>query len=133
MIEQYLSNTNEIATVLILPKILELNKAQHYRAVEDSNLGIGGVSRTPWVDRRRSSQNRVCECVWRGGRWGWPAGVAPASLPVLCASGVHGATHLHSRARARLHLHPWTGRVRALVHVRELLASIDVHVHATAS
>jgi len=27
MIEQYLSNTNEIATVLILPKILELNKA----------------------------------------------------------------------------------------------------------
>jgi len=28
MIEQYLSNTNEIATVLILPKILELNKAR---------------------------------------------------------------------------------------------------------
>jgi len=28
MIEQYLSNTNEIATVLILPKILELNKAE---------------------------------------------------------------------------------------------------------
>jgi len=28
MIEQYLSNTNEITTVLILPKILELNKAQ---------------------------------------------------------------------------------------------------------
>jgi hypothetical protein len=27
MIGQYLSNTNEIATVLILPKILELNKA----------------------------------------------------------------------------------------------------------
>ena len=27
MIKQYLSNTNEIATVLILPKILELNKA----------------------------------------------------------------------------------------------------------
>ena len=27
MIEQYLSNTNEIATVLILSKILELNKA----------------------------------------------------------------------------------------------------------
>ena len=28
MIKQYLSNTNEIATVLILPKNLELNKAQ---------------------------------------------------------------------------------------------------------
>jgi len=28
MIEQYLLNTNEIATVLILPKILELNKAK---------------------------------------------------------------------------------------------------------
>ena len=28
MIEQYLSNTNEIATVLVLSKILELNKAQ---------------------------------------------------------------------------------------------------------
>ena len=27
MIEQYLSNTNEIATVLILPKNLELNNA----------------------------------------------------------------------------------------------------------
>jgi len=31
VIEQYLSNTNEIATGLILPKILELNKALTYK------------------------------------------------------------------------------------------------------
>jgi hypothetical protein len=34
MIEQYLSNTNKIATVLILLKILEVNKAQECREGE---------------------------------------------------------------------------------------------------
>jgi hypothetical protein len=53
MIEQYLSSTNEIATVLILPKILELNKALTVKSrvtktgVIHRSRAVGEPSMTP--------------------------------------------------------------------------------------
>ena len=108
MIEQYLSNTNEIATVLVLPKILELNKDYY------ASLGLGPrldffvsvpardfctavgkpcVERRQCVERSRREYERGRRAEWSSAR----ASSIVAGRP--CLVGVAAATQRPRGAR----------------------------------
>ena len=71
MIEQYLSNTNEIATVLILPKILELNEAlvEKTRSVVARQPGYSSLRKRSFHTDRENPQ--ISASPIHSGRTAW--------------------------------------------------------------
>ena len=94
MIEQYLANTNEIATVLILPKILKLNKAlisQYYCTCRRAK------SPTPRFFVR-------LKILSRKSGLGWSEWKRHTTLPVPPPHGPHRGPPQPKSSRAHRHL-----------------------------
>jgi len=71
MIGQYLSNTNEKATVLILQNILELNKALYYRVVQVTFFCTSIYTEDYYYSTTRQSINNNNNNNRKGNLWSY--------------------------------------------------------------